>query len=207
MGAYIFGNPRGIRSFRFWVLVLCLVEEPNGAGIRKHEWGESRFNHTTTSLGKLEVKMKSEVSNRESLAAIQEAMGEYNVSVAVKKGFKAFAKFARSEAGVEIWFSVIECWVIHVGPESECKAFSSDFNSVNFDNKDDADLFAAAPETAAERDRLKAENAELVAEFKRLFASVGGNHNGRVPTHSRRKAVDRARAFLAKIETSTTEQK
>lgn len=33
---------------------------------------------------------------------------------------------------------------------------------VNFDNKDDADLFAAAPETAAERDRLKVENAELV---------------------------------------------
>lgn len=74
--------------------------------------------------------MKSEVSNRESLADIQEAMGTYNVSVAVKKGFKAFAKFARSEAGVEIWFSVIDCWVIHVGRESECKKFSGDFNFI-----------------------------------------------------------------------------
>jgi len=43
-----------------------------------------------------------------------------------------------------------------------------------------ARLIAAAPETAAERDRLRAENAELLAALKKLCADCNGDKLGTV---------------------------
>ncbi|KKL66308.1 hypothetical protein LCGC14_2146280 [marine sediment metagenome] len=67
---------------------------------------------------------------------------------------------------------------------------------------DNVRLFAAAPETAAERDRLKAINAELLGALKRLCDQVEAQPEESavlVPTG----AVRRGRAAIDKAEPSS----
>ena len=59
-------------------------------------------------------------------------------------------------------------------------------------------LIAAAPETAAERDRLKAINAELVAALERLIAVEGGAWNIERYAREKAEANQTARDALAK---------
>ncbi len=54
-------------------------------------------------------------------------------------------------------------------------------NSENALTKNNARLITAAPETAAERDRLKEINAELLESLKDCVACLGGKHSEDVP--------------------------
>ena len=58
-----------------------------------------------------------------------------------------------------------------VRANADC-AFGEDSFTVTLRNEADARLIAAAPETAAERDRLKAVNAELLAALEETQADV-----------------------------------
>ena len=74
-----------------------------------------------------------------------------------------------------------------------------------------AHLFAAAPETAAERDRLKAINAELLAALvamhtlmsNRILGSGGSPSESLVLRQKCLVACDRAREAIAKAEPSS----
>lgn len=63
----------------------------------------------------------------------------------------------------------------------------------------DARLIASAPETAAERDALRAENAELRAALEIFLAWVDSGNDGLPDEHLLSIAVIKARAALAKV--------
>ena len=68
--------------------------------------------------------------------------------------------------------------------------------------RSNADLFAAAPETAAERDRLKAVNAELVKALNLCAQELADAYHTLdftdIPEHPARKVFDQACAVLTK---------
>jgi hypothetical protein len=63
-----------------------------------------------------------------------------------------------------------------------------------------ARLIAAAPETAAERDRLKVVNAELLDALKRLLEFVVAHTDPTVATPQFTAEYERSRAAIAKAE-------
>ena len=62
-----------------------------------------------------------------------------------------------------------------------------------------AALIAAAPETAAERDRLRAVNAELLEALK-IMVKVGGLNYGMATGENGGPAIQKARAAIANAE-------
>jgi hypothetical protein len=79
--------------------------------------------------------------------------------------------------------------------DSKSLGWHEDSYCAMLENDANARLIAAAPETAAERDRLKEVNAELLAALKALYEATPDNEGGDLG-----EACRQARAAISKAE-------
>ena len=85
------------------------------------------------------------------------------------------------------------------GPDGKAVAFTDRRNPRHVENRR---LIAAAPETVAERDRLKAMNADLLAalEYIAALSVIDGTERGGAWLRRMSDAGNRARTAIAKAE-------
>ena len=81
-------------------------------------------------------------------------------------------------------------WLIISGPEGDTVFYTG--NISNDEDCANAELIVDARKTAAERDRLKAVNAEMLAALKGAYSFVGGVASNPAVGRPMRKAIAKA---------------